>query len=334
LAYKMSTALIGEIYERGYIFAPLFEIALRLSVPVTDVEDGLRLLQSCEPTGIGARSLAECLSLQLAENGHLNSDMAAVLENLNVLQKGGCAQLSKETGLPEERVQTLLGQIRRTNPFPANAFFFDGVDYAIPDVLVNPAPQGGWTVELNADSTPRARINVGFFAEVSASGTEAKLFINSYRDRANFILRAMDQRAKTVLRVATEIVKLQHEFFEEGVLALRPMTLARIAESLSIHESTVSRVTNGKYMQTPRGNFELKYFFSSGIDMANGSQISAKAVQHKLQRLISLEDSKKPLSDGAIAKMLQVDGVDIARRTIAKYREAMGIPSSSLRRRN
>ncbi|HSF91184.1 MAG TPA: hypothetical protein VLA51_03150, partial [Paracoccaceae bacterium] len=126
LAHKIATALIGEIDERGYIFAPLFEIALRLSVPVTDVEDGLRLLQSCEPTGIGARSLAECLSLQLAENGHLNSDMDAVLENLNVLQKGGCAQLSKETGLPEERVQTLLGQIRRTNPFPANAFFFDG----------------------------------------------------------------------------------------------------------------------------------------------------------------------------------------------------------------
>lgn len=330
---RTACLLVDELDERGYLAAPAFEIAARHALAVSGIERGLALLQSCEPTGVGARNLAECLSLQLVERGQMSPDMQAVLDFLDLLEAGNVDRICSATGLSAHRVATLLAQIRDTSADPAATFARAETVYAIPEVLVSRAPSGDWLVEMNTEKLPRAWVNEALVRRAAGQDSETRRYVQECRRQADFLLRAVDQRAHTILRVATEIVRRQHRFLEQGILHLQPMTLTDVAESLGIHESTVSRVVNGKYAQTPRGNLELRSLFSTGIETAAGRAVSVKSVQHRIKSLVAGEDPEMPFSDNTIAKILQEDGVVIARRTIAKYREAMGIPSSSLRRR-
>ena len=325
--------LIDELDERGWLLAPLFEIADRLGVPQAAVEEALKTLQTCDPVGIGARDLQECLEIQLKDAGNFTPLMQKLTANLDVLGDNNLPKLEALTGVTRSELDDAITTLRQLNPRPASDFDNGFVQIAIPDVAVSPNPVGGWSVELNTDALPKALVNERYFSEVSKDDSNASEFVTEYRANARFLVKAMDQRAKTILRVATVIVRHQNRFFGEGVDGLRPLTLASVAKELDIHESTVSRVTSGKYLYCQRGTFELRFFFVQGIGRNDGgSDIAAPVVREQIRKLVAEEHPDNVLSDEKIAKILQEDGVDVARRTVAKYREAMGILSSSRRR--
>ncbi len=330
----IALVLIDELDEHGWLTAPMFEIADRLGVPQAAVEGALEALQACDPVGVAARNLQECLEIQLKDAGVFTPLMQVLTANLDVLGDNNLPKLEAFADVSRDTLNDAITVLRQLNPRPAANFNNDIVQIAVTDVTVTSSAVGGWSVELNTDALPNVLVNEKYYSEITKNGSEVSEFVAECHANARFLVKAMDQRAKTILRVATVIVRHQNRFFDEGINGLRPLTLSTIAKELGIHESTVSRVTNGKYLYCQRGTFELRFFFVQGIDRNDGGNaIAAPVVREKIRKLVADELPDKVLSDEKIAKTLQEDGVDVARRTVAKYREAMGIPSSSRRRR-
>jgi RNA polymerase sigma-54 factor len=328
--------LIDLVDEAGYISGDLDAAVEKLGTGITEIEAVLGTLQSFDPPGICARDLAECLTLQLKERNRFDPAMAALIARLDLLAKRDFAALKKICGVGDEDLADMIAEIRRLNPKPGLAFGSAIVQPIVPDVFVRPGPDGGWIVELNSDTLPKVLVNQTYFAEVSATARRDtdKSYLTECLQSATWLVRALDQRARTILKVANEIVRQQDGFFARGVEHLRPLNLKTVAEAISMHESTVSRVTANKYMATSRGIFELKYFFTSAIAASHGGEAhSAEAVRHRIKQLIDAETAAGVLSDDTIVDRLREAGIDIARRTVAKYREAMRIPSSVQRRR-
>ncbi len=330
--------LNDELDEAGYLQADLSDIAAKLGTDVAHVEDVLRRLQTLDPPGIFARTLGECLAIQLRQKDRLDPAMEALVRHLDLLAKRDFASLRKLCGVDDEDLLDMLGEIRKLNPKPGADFARQVADVISPDIVVRPANSGGWAVELNPDTLPRVLVNQSYFQQVSKGcpkNSADYAFLSDCLQNGNWLTRSLDQRAKTIMKVATEIVRQQDAFLMHGVDHLRPLNLKTVAEAIKMHESTVSRVTSNKYMLTPRGMFELKYFFTVSIGSADegGDSHSAEAVRHKIKMLITQEAADAVLSDDDIVTSLKQAGVDLARRTVAKYREAMNIPSSVQRRR-
>ncbi len=328
--------LINMVDEAGYLAGDLESVAEKLGAPLAEVEAVLAILQTFDPPGVCARNLTECLAIQLKERDRLDPAMQALVGHLELLAKRDLAALRRVTGVNDEDLADMIGEIRNLNPKPGTAFGSTMVQPIVPDVFVRAAPDGTWQVELNSDTLPKVLINQRYYAQVS-KGTrndKEKTYIADCLQTATWLVRALDQRAKTILKVSSEIVRQQDAFFAKGVQYLRPLNLKTVADAIGMHESTVSRVTANKYMATSRGIFELKYFFTSSIASADGGEAhSAEAVRHRIRQLIDGETGADVMSDDNIVDKLREAGVDIARRTVAKYREAMRIPSSVQRRR-
>ncbi len=292
-------------------------------------------MQGFEPTGVGARDLAECLALQLRENGHCDPAMEALLARLDLVARRDIAGLSAHCGVDAEDIADMIAEIRGLTPKPGLAFGSEPVQPVVPDVFVKEGPDGAWHVELNSETLPRLLVNSRYYAKVSSTARDkdAKNYLTDCLNNANWLVKSLDQRARTILKVASEIVRQQDGFLTYGVRHLRPLNLRTVADAITMHESTVSRVTSNKYIATPRGVFELKYFFTAAIQSVNGAEShSAEAVRDRIREMIENE-AGEILSDDRIVALLTADGVNIARRTVAKYREAMRIPSSVERRR-
>ncbi|PJG50263.1 RNA polymerase sigma-54 factor [Bradyrhizobium forestalis] len=329
--------LIDLVDEAGYLPPDLGEAAERLGASQAEVEDVLAVLQKFDPPGVCARSLSECLAIQLRELDRYDPAMQALVEHLDLLAKRDIASLRKICGVDDEDIADMIGEIRRLNPKPGMKFGTSRLQTMVPDVYVRPGPDGGWHVELNSDTLPRVLVNQTYYSELSKKiGKDGdKSYFTDALQNATWLVRALDQRARTILKVATEIVRQQDGFFTHGVAHLRPLNLKAVADAIQMHESTVSRVTANKYMATNRGTFELKYFFTASIASADGGEAhSAEAVRHHIKQLIDSEQPSAILSDDTIVERLRASGIDIARRTVAKYREAMRIPSSVQRRRD
>lgn len=329
--------LIDAVDDAGYLTVTVEEVAERLGAEVEDVTSVLEVIQSFEPSGVAARNLAECLAIQLKDKNRFDPAMQALVGHLDLLGKRDYAALKKVCAVDDEDLADMVAEIRRLNPKPGLAFGFAPVQSLVPDVMVRAGPDGGWIVELNSETLPKVLVNQSYYARVSKttkSDTE-KTFLADALQTATWLARALDQRARTILKVATEIVRQQDAFFALGVQYLRPLNLKTIADAISMHESTVSRVTSNKSIATSRGIFEMKYFFTSSIanSEVGGESHSAEAVRYRIKQMIDAETPDDVLSDDAIMDRLKASGIDIARRTVAKYREALRIPSSVQRRR-
>ncbi len=333
--------LIDLVDDAGYVPADLGQAAERLGASQQEVEAVLAVLQKFDPPGVCARNLSECLAIQLRELDRYDPAMQALVEHLDLLAKRDIATLRKICGVDDEDIADMIGEIRRLNPKPGMKFGSARLQTMVPDVYVRPGPDGGWHVELNSDTLPRVLVNQTYYSQLAKKiGKEGskdgdKSYFTDALQNATWLVRALDQRARTILKVSTEIVRQQDGFFTHGVAHLRPLNLKAVADAIQMHESTVSRVTANKYMATNRGTFELKYFFTASIASADGGEAhSAEAVRHHIKQLIDSEEPSAILSDDTIVERLRASGIDIARRTVAKYREAMRIPSSVQRRRD
>ncbi|MGI9364834.1 MAG: RNA polymerase factor sigma-54 [Rhizobiaceae bacterium] len=333
---KIASDIIDNLDPAGYLRTDLPDIAERLGAIENECEIALKLVQSFEPTGVGARSLEECLRLQLKDQDRLDPAIDAVLDNLDLLAKRDFAALQSLSGLDMEDLGDILLEIQSLDPKPGTIFESTPVQHIVPDVFVSENPDGSWHIELNTETLPRVLVNNEYMADIGGklSSENEKEFISDCLQTANWLTKSLDQRAQTILKVSREIVKQQDAFLAYGVRHLRPLTLQMVADEIEMHESSVSRVTSNKYMLTPRGLFELKYFFTTGINHSgNGENHSSESVRDRIKAMINAETSKTVLSDEAIVDKLNDDGIEIARRTVAKYREAMQIPSSVQRRR-
>jgi RNA polymerase sigma-54 factor len=329
-------ALIDAVDEAGYLRADPTDVANRLGCEREDVEAVLGVLHGFDPVGVGARDLAECLSLQLKALDRLDPAMQALLTRLDLVARRDMSQLCALCGVDAEDIADMISEIRQLNPKPGLAFGSEPVTPVVPDVFVREGADGGWQIELNSETLPRLLVNNQYYGTVSktARDKESKTYLADCLNNANWLVKSLDQRARTILKVASEIVRHQDAFLTHGVRHLRPLNLRIIAEAISMHESTVSRVTSNKYIATPRGLFELKYFFTASIQSVNGTEShSAEAVRDRIREMIENEEPREILSDDRIVSLLTADGVNIARRTVAKYREALRIPSSVERRR-
>ena len=328
--------LINMVDEAGYLTGDLDAVADKLGAPRADIEAVLAILQTFDPAGVCARNLTECLAIQLRDRDHFDPAMRTLVEHLDLLARRDLAALRRLCGVNDEDLADMIAEIRHLNPKPGLAFGSTMVQPIVPDVYVRAASDGTWQVELNSDTLPKVLINQRYYAQVSKTTHRDtdKSYLADCLQTATWLVRALDQRAKTILKVSSEIVRQQDAFFAKGVQHLRPLNLKTVADAIGMHESTVSRVTANKYMATMRGIFELKYFFTSSIAAADGGEAhSAEAVRHRIRQLIDAETAAEVLSDDTIVDKLRAAGIDIARRTVAKYREAMRIPSSVQRRR-
>jgi RNA polymerase sigma-54 factor len=328
--------LIDMVDEAGYLSGDLDAVADKLGASRRNVEAVLAILQTLDPPGVCARNLSECLAIQLKERDRFDPAMRALVEHLDLLAKRDLSALRRLCRVDDEDLADMIAEIRHLNPKPGLAFGSTPVQPIVPDVYVRAMPNGGWQVELNSDTLPKVLISQRYYAQVAkgARSNKDKSYLADCLQSATWLVRALDQRAKTILKVSTEIVRQQDGFFVKGVQYLRPLNLKTVADAIGMHESTVSRVTANKYMATSRGIFELKYFFTSSIASADGGEAhSAEAVRDRIRRLIDGEAAADVLSDDTIVDKLRAAGIDIARRTVAKYREAMRIPSSVQRRR-
>lgn len=329
--------LIEMLDEAGYLSGDLDALAEALGCEPARVEAVLARLQRFDPAGLFARSLSECLALQLRERNRLDPCMQALLDNLELLARRDLSQLMRICSVDSEDLTQMIAEIRALDPKPALAFDHYVAPPVTPDVLMRQAGGGGWLVELNNDTLPRVLVNTRYYAKISGASRskEDKTYLTERFQSANWLVKSLHQRATTILKVATEIVRQQDAFFHRGIQHLRPLVLKDIALEISMHESTVSRVTANKFIATPRGIFELKYFFTQALGGSDGGEAhSAEAVRHRIKTLIDQEPAAEVLSDDKIVDILKAEGVDIARRTVAKYREAMHIPSSVQRRRD
>jgi RNA polymerase sigma-54 factor len=328
--------IIEQIDETGYFSGDLLDIAQKLGAPLQAVERVLAVVQTFDPAGVGARSLAECLALQAKDADRYDPAMARLIDNLDYLAKGNVGALKRICGVDDEDMADMIRELRAYDPKPGCRFTAsDRVDAIVPDVFVT-RRGAGWGVELNGATLPRLLINRTYYHEL-ASGPQdrrSKAWLNECLQSANWLTKALDQRARTIVKVASEIVKQQEGFFRHGVAQLKPLTLRAVAETIGMHESTVSRVTSNKYLSCDRGLYELKYFFTSGIQSSDGGDAaSSEAVKSRIKALIGAEDPDRILSDDQLVDLLKGEGFDIARRTVAKYREAIGLGSSVQRRR-
>ncbi|MCB1383702.1 MAG: RNA polymerase factor sigma-54 [Notoacmeibacter sp.] len=332
IAAELTDALDGN----GYCQADADDIALRLGTTAEDVARVLSLCQQFDPPGIFARDLAECLAIQLKALDRYDPAMQAMVAHLELLARRDFQALKGLCGVEEDDLLDMLAEIRALDPKPGSGFESGVADPVIPDVTVRAAADGSWSIELNPDALPRVLMDQAYVTQVQANARTSadREFISECLQNANWLTRSLDQRAKTILKVATEIVRQQDAFLVHGVTHLRPLNLRTVADAISMHESTVSRVTANKYMMTPRGVFEMRYFFTAAIASAEGGDAhSAESVRHRIRQLIDEEAASNVLSDDAIVDLLNKAGVDVARRTVAKYREGMNIPSSVQRRR-
>ncbi len=331
----IAARLIAHIDEAGYLRADILPMSHDLGVDPARVEQVLAVIQSFDPSGVGARDLAECLAIQLRDRDRYDPAMAALVANLDLLAAGKLAQLKRIAGVDEEDLSDMIAELRALDPKPGEQI--GGVEAAavIPDLFVT--ERGGkWQIELNNATLPRLLVDRHYYQELKngVEDAKAKAWLNECLSDAGWLVKALDQRQRTIVKVATEIVKQQEAFFRHGVAHLKPLTLARVADAIEMHESTVSRVTSNKYLSCARGTFELKYFFTSSIASADGGDaVSAEAVKARIKALIDGESPAKILSDDKLVKLLKDEGYDIARRTVAKYREALGLGSSVQRRR-
>jgi RNA polymerase sigma-54 factor len=332
----ISAALIDALDESGYFVGSVAEIAERLGVDAATVESVLVRMQALEPTGVFARSLSECLALQLKERDRFDPAMQALVENLPALAKRDFAHLRRVCGVDDEDLSGMIAEIRRLEPKPGRAFGDAPAAPAIPDVHVTAAPNIGWRVELNTRALPRVLVNEVYAAEIrrGAKRDEDRQYVSTQLQAANWLTKSLEQRARTILNVASEIVRRQDSFLVEGVSGLRPLNLKMVGEAIGVHESTVSRATAHKFIQTPRGLFEMKYFFTAAIASSESGQAhSAEAVRQRIRQMIDEEDPAKVLSDDVIVERLRKADILVARRTVAKYRDSLGIPSSVERRK-
>lgn len=328
--------LADGLDEAGYLRIDPDEVADRLGAGRQAVLTVLAVCQTFEPTGVFATDLAQCLSLQLAGRNRLDPAMATLVANLEFLARRDFQVLKRLCGVDEEDLLDMLAEIRALDPRPGLAFCQEPSDTIVPDVEVRANNDGSWSVELNLEALPRVLVDQAYFAVVSghARSRAEKDFLTECLQSANWLTRSLDQRARTILKVASEIVRQQDDFLVHGVRRLKPLNLKAVADAIGMHESTVSRVTANKYMLTPRGMFELRYFFTASIASSDGGGThSSEAVRDRIRQMVAEEDAAGVLSDDAIVERLKADGVDIARRTVAKYREGMNIPSSVQRRR-
>jgi RNA polymerase sigma-54 factor len=329
--------LIDAIDEGGYLRLDLEEAAQRLGCDLALLERVLGVIQGFEPVGVGARDVAECLTIQLKDQGRFDPAMAALVENLPLLAKRDLAGLKRACGVDDEDLRDMIAEVRALTPRPGAAFGSDPAPSVIPDVHVRESLGGLWHVELNSETLPRLLVDQRYHARVSAAARsdQEKTFVSDCAAQASWLVKSLDQRAKTILKVSSEIVRQQDAFLAFGVDHLRPLNLKTVADAIGMHESTVSRVTSNKYLATPRGVFEMKFFFTSAIQATEGGEAhSAESVRHKIRQLIDAETREAEVhSDDTLVDILKAQGIDIARRTVAKYREAMKIPSSVERRR-
>lgn len=328
--------LIDQLDEAGYLPVTLREVAGELGIALAEAEAALALVQSLDPTGVGARSLGECLALQAIEADRHDPCMARLLENLDLLARGELARLKRMCGVDDADFADMLAELRSYDPKPGLRFNRGGGDPVVPDILLAARADGGWDISLNQATLPRLIVNRSYYVEMrgACDDKSARGWLSDKLADANWLIKALDQRQKTILKVASEIVTQQEGFFRHGVSQLKPLTLRTVAEAIGMHESTVSRVTSNKYLHCPRGTFELKFFFTSGVGAVDGAGgASAEAVKAAIKALIDAEDPKAILSDDTLVDLLKAKGFDLARRTVAKYREAIGLGSSVQRRR-
>jgi RNA polymerase sigma-54 factor len=332
----IGAALIDGLDDWGYFRGDTREVALTLGCDEPLVAAVLQRMKGFEPVGVMARDLAECLELQLRDRGRFDPAMAKLLQNLDLLARHKLDQLETLCGVDRDDLEDMIAEIRALTPKPGATFGGGAAQTLVPDVYVRHSSDGGWIVELNSETLPRVLLNARYYAEISkiARNDADKSFVSECASNANWLLKSLDQRARTILKVAREIVRQQDGFFVHGVQHLRPLNLKTVATAIDMHESTVSRVTSNKYIATPRGVFELKYFFTAAIASASGGDAhSAESVRHRIRSLIEKESPADVLSDDRIVEILRELGVDIARRTVAKYRESLRIPSSVERKR-
>ena len=329
--------IAGLLDDAGYLTTPLRDVAYDLGVDMDCAEDALEVIQMCDPTGVGARDLGECLALQAKEADRYDPAMATLLANLDFLGKGEVARLKRLCRVDDEDFADMLRELRQYDPKPGLAFASSTSEAVVPDVLLNAKDDGGWDIQLNEDTLPRLVVNRDYYVELGgeskSADAETQGWLKEKLADAHWLIRALDQRQKTILKTAAEIVKQQDGFFRRGVSELRPLTLREVAEQIDMHESTVSRVTSNKYLWCERGTFELKYFFTSGVSSSDGEGASSEAIKARIKALTDAEDPKKVLSDQKLADLLNEEGFGLARRTVAKYREAIGVGSSAERRR-
>ena len=333
----LAEQLIERIDETGYLLIPLAELARTLGAPLAEVERVLAVVQTFDPAGIAARNLAECLALQARDADRYDPAMARLIANLDYLAKGNVAALKRICAVDDEDMADMIRELRAYDPKPGCRFAgaSERVDAIVPDVFVS-RRGGGWAVELNSATLPRLLVNRTYYQELSSGPQDkrSRAWLSECLQSANWLLKALDQRARTIVKVATEIVTQQEGFFRHGVSQLKPLTLRAVAETIGMHESTVSRVTSNKYLSCDRGLYELKYFFTSGVGTSDGGDgASSEAVKSRIKALIAAEEADNILSDDQLVEMLKAEGFDIARRTVAKYREAVGLGSSVQRRR-
>ena len=333
----IATHLVDLVDEAGYMRGDLEEISERLGATPELVEETLRGLQKLDPPGVCARNLAECLTLQLKECNRFDPVIGALIDNLQLLAQHNLPALRRICRVDQSELSEMIAEIRALNPKPGLKFGTVTVQTLVPDVIVRPRNDGAWQVELNADTLPKVLVNQSYFSVVagSAKTSKDKTYLQDCLQTANWLVKSLDQRARTILRVSEEIVRQQDAFFAFGVQHLRPLNLKTVADAIQMHESTVSRVTSNKYLATNRGIFELKYFFTSSIaSSSDGESHSSEAVRHRIRQLIDAEKASDVLSDDKLVDVLKGEGMDIARRTVAKYREGMNIASSVQRRRS
>lgn len=333
--YLIAGYLIDQINAAGYLEATVEEVAELLGAVIADVERVLAVVQSFDPTGVGARTLGECLALQAKEADRYDPCMATMLAHLDLLAAGKLSQLKRLCNVDDEDLADMIRELRSYDPKPGLRFDGGRIETVAPDLFV--ARSGSeWGIEINSATLPRLLINRRYYLELSSGrgDKESRAWLSECLASANWLVKALDQRQRTIMKVAAELVKQQQAFFTHGVSHLRPLTLRAVAEAIGMHESTVSRVTSNKFLSCGRGMFELKYFFTSAIQAADGGDaVSAEAVKSQIKALVAGEDPRKILSDDTLVDLLRGKGFDIARRTVAKYREALGIGSSVQRRR-
>jgi len=330
----LAEIIIEQIDASGYLSAPLRDIADDAGATMQEAEEALALVQDLDPAGVGARSLSECLALQAKAADRYDPAMARLIDNLDLLAKGRMNDLKRICGVDDEDLADMVRELRDYDPKPGTRFSAEGAEQITPDVFVRQT-RGGYSVELNTAALPRLLINRRYYQELRSGPQDkkSKAWLSECLASANWLVRALDQRARTIVKVVSEIVKTQQGFFESGAEALKPLTLRQVADAIEMHESTVSRVTSNKYLLCERGLFELKYFFGSGVASSDGEGegASAEAVKSAIRDIIERET--EILSDDAIAALLKQRGFDCARRTVVKYRESMGMGSSVQRRR-
>lgn len=328
--------IVGQLDEAGYLHGSARDLAEDLGITLAEAERGLALVQSLDPAGVGATSLAECIALQAREANRLDPAMARLIENLELVAKGEFARLKRMCGVDDEDLRDMLSELRSYDPKPGLRFGGGTGAPITPDILLRRGNDGSWEVSINQAMLPRLIVNRTYYVELKSTCQDktSRSWLSEKLAEANWLVKALDQRQKTILKVATELVRTQDAFFRHGVSQLRPLTLRAVAEAIGMHESTVSRVTSNKYLQCERGTFELKYFFTSGVGATTGDgAASAEAVKAAIRQLIDAEDPKATLSDDALVQALHQKGFELARRTVAKYRESIGLGSSVQRRR-